>query len=299
MGNKKNGIIGWLAVAILIVAAVALAGHDLSFAPSVMPSPSSMPPSIAPPSYNYALIPHATSQTLGSIFAFSGGVNTTVNANIIYLGNTITTTLQLDIPSNLRTTTWTPGVTKMVATSCGSYVWSNTTNTYVKESGIYNGSGSVIGSNLSYTPTSIGIYIFGLACVTSNTTFSNGAWTAWSTPNITLSTYQVYKIPQLYNLVVTNNGCSSVSGAGTYFAGNTTTISATVPSGYSFSWTGSGNGSYNGNSNPATLTMNGNIQETALCSVPPPPPPPQSNVFSQITTFLSGIWQGILQALGL
>ncbi len=301
MGNKKSGIEGWLILSVLIIMAIAIGSgymHTASFAPAITPSPSTTPPAIAPPGYNYGLIPHTTSHAISGLFSFSV-VNSTVPANVVYLGNTITTTLQLNIPANLRTTTWASGITKMVDTSCGSYIWSNSTSTYVYESGIYNGTGSVYSQTLSYKPTSVGIYIFGEACVTTNTTFSNGAWTAWTTPNITLSTYQAYKVPQLYTVTLSNNGCSAVTGAGSYIAGNTTSIEATVPSGYSLSWEGSGSGSYTGSSNPATVAVNGNIAETAICSAPPPPPPPSTNIFSQIANLINGFVQSILKALGL
>lgn len=298
MKNKKSGMIEIVALAIIIILAVALAGHSLSFASNTSPSPSTVPPALAPYGYNYNLIPHSTTPSIMNLFAISG-VNSTVSANIIYLGNTISTTLQLNIPSYLRTTSWVAGTTKMVDTSCGSYVWSNSTNTYVYESGIYNGTGSSYSPTLSYTPTSTGVYIVGAACITTNTTFTNGAWTSWSTPNVTLSTYQVYKVPQLYTLTLTNNGCTSVIGSGTFFAGNSTGIEATVPNGYSFSWIGSGNGAYSGSNNPTTITLNGNIIETAVCSTPPPPTPPSTNIFSQIANLINSFVQNLLHTLGL
>jgi hypothetical protein len=66
----------------------------------------------------------------------------------------------------------------------------------------------------------------------------------------------------------------SPSGAGTtdpapgsywYNAGAQVQISATANSGYQFyEWVGSGSGSYSGTSNPATVTMNGPVNETAV-----------------------------------
>ena len=50
-------------------------------------------------------------------------------------------------------------------------------------------------------------------------------------------------------------------------ASSTVSISATANSGYAFtSWAGSGSGSYTGTANPATITMNGPITETAVFS---------------------------------
>jgi Divergent InlB B-repeat domain len=46
--------------------------------------------------------------------------------------------------------------------------------------------------------------------------------------------------------------------------GSTVSISATPSTGYSFSnWSGSGSGSFSGTTNPASITMNGPITETA------------------------------------
>jgi hypothetical protein len=66
----------------------------------------------------------------------------------------------------------------------------------------------------------------------------------------------------------------SPSGAGTtnpapgsywYNAGSQVQISATANSGYQFyKWVGSGSGSYSGQNNPATVTMNGPVNETAM-----------------------------------
>jgi uncharacterized repeat protein (TIGR02543 family) len=47
-------------------------------------------------------------------------------------------------------------------------------------------------------------------------------------------------------------------------AGSKVTITATAKTGYTFtSWTGTGTGSYTGTNNPATITMNSAITETA------------------------------------
>jgi hypothetical protein len=57
---------------------------------------------------------------------------------------------------------------------------------------------------------------------------------------------------------------SVAPGSGWQNAGQTLTIKATPTSGHKFiSWTGVGTGSYSGTSNPATITMNSAITETA------------------------------------
>lgn len=67
---------------------------------------------------------------------------------------------------------------------------------------------------------------------------------------------------------LTNNvnpaGSGRFSNSGWYNSGSSVSISSTANSGYDFSsWTGSGTGSYAGTSNPASITMNSPITETA------------------------------------
>jgi len=58
---------------------------------------------------------------------------------------------------------------------------------------------------------------------------------------------------------------SPAPGSYWYYAGTQVQISATANSGYQFNgWSGSGSGSYSGTSNPATITMDGPITETAV-----------------------------------
>jgi len=60
-------------------------------------------------------------------------------------------------------------------------------------------------------------------------------------------------------------GSTTPSGSSWYNAGTQVQISASPNSGYIFiSWSGSGSGSYTGTNNPATVTMNSPINETAL-----------------------------------
>ncbi|MGC9077109.1 MAG: InlB B-repeat-containing protein, partial [Conexivisphaera sp.] len=74
----------------------------------------------------------------------------------------------------------------------------------------------------------------------------------------------------LLTMAVNPSGAGSVApGSGWYNAGATITISATPNSGWVFiSWTGSGSGSYSGTNNPASITMNGPINETANFAYP-------------------------------
>lgn len=304
MGTKQTSALNWIALIMLVLVAVAISGNYLSFAPVATSSPSNMPPTVAPPSFNYVnLKTQAPSHSILNLLAIGGSVNTSPSYTIAYVGHAITNTVTLNIPSNLRTTSWSAGMTKMVNTQCGAYVWQNSTHSYLYESPINNGTGAAFSNTIIYTPTATGVYIFGAACVTTNTTFSNGVWSAWSTPNVTLSTYTAFKVPQLFNVTTTSTGCSGTSGSGTYFAGNTTSITAVPLSGgnYSVTWTGTGAGSYSGRNNPASISVTSNITEAATCTliIPPPPPPPPSNIFSEISSAISGFINSILTALGL
>jgi len=72
--------------------------------------------------------------------------------------------------------------------------------------------------------------------------------------------------PQYYlTIQVSPSGAGTVSpSSGWRDAGSSVPISATPASGYQFqSWSGSGSGSYSGTANPASVTMNGPITETA------------------------------------
>ena len=65
-------------------------------------------------------------------------------------------------------------------------------------------------------------------------------------------------------------GTVSPSSGNFYNAGQGVQIQATPNSGYTFSgWAGSGNGSYSGSNNPANITMNGPITETATFTQTP------------------------------
>ncbi|MEM3566758.1 MAG: hypothetical protein QXK18_07805, partial [Candidatus Bathyarchaeia archaeon] len=65
-----------------------------------------------------------------------------------------------------------------------------------------------------------------------------------------------------------SGGGSVNPGSGWYDSGTQVQISASANSGYQFaSWSGSGSGSYTGSANPATITVNGPITETANFNV--------------------------------
>ena len=74
-----------------------------------------------------------------------------------------------------------------------------------------------------------------------------------------------YKTQYYLTMQANPSGGGTVSpSSGWYDAGASVQISATPASNYRFTgWSGSGSGSYSGSSNPATVTMNGPITETA------------------------------------
>jgi len=113
-------------------------------------------------------------------------------------------------------------------------------------------------------------------------------WVNWSdggeqshtiTPSMPTNYTANFEIQYRLSMRVTGSGTVSPTvGIYWYPAGTPVQISATANSDYSFvSWTGEGNGAYSGTANPASITMNGAIIETAnfQATTPPPSPPPQ------------------------
>src|SRR4029077_16258045 len=98
------------------------------------------------------------------------------------------------------------------------------------------------------------------------------AWTKWS-DNLAIShtvaptTNKTYTATfrLQYNLTMAHGTGGTVTPASGYKnSGAIVSIHATATNGYSFnSWAGSGTGSYSGTNNPASITMNGPITETA------------------------------------
>ena len=96
-------------------------------------------------------------------------------------------------------------------------------------------------------------------------TAQSGTITATQPGSVTAT----YGIQYYLTMQVSPSGAGSVSpGSGWYNAGSSVQISATPNSGYQFyGWVGSGSGSYSGGANPATITMNGPITETAYFQI--------------------------------
>ena len=101
-------------------------------------------------------------------------------------------------------------------------------------------------------------------------------WTAWSdggalshtvAPTVP-TTYTANFKTQYYLTMAAGAGGTVSPASGWYDASQVVSISASASAGYSFaSWTGSGTGSYSGVNNPASVTMNAPITETAAFNI--------------------------------
>jgi hypothetical protein len=102
-------------------------------------------------------------------------------------------------------------------------------------------------------------------------------WTFWSDGGaishtvapLTDATYTANFTSQYYLTMSAGAGGSVSPASGWYDSGAGVNLAATPAFGFSFTgWTGSGNGSYSGSNNPAAITMNGPITETATFTSP-------------------------------
>jgi Divergent InlB B-repeat domain len=131
---------------------------------------------------------------------------------------------------------------------------------------------SAYGSGLTYTP-GVGFYQFYDEFGTL-TGFSDWMSSVWyiSTPHYTRSArtpLTSLNSEVEYYLTMTSGSGGRVSPLSNYYnASQGVSISATPNSCYHFTtWSGTGNGSYSQSGNPYTITMNGNITETANFAV--------------------------------
>jgi hypothetical protein len=190
-------------------------------------------------------------------------VNTTSDAN----GNA------LSIASST-----TPGTVSVTATFAGI----SASNTITFSHSAYTSYPLTMsaGTGGSVTPSSGGTYLYGTSVpITATPTAGYGfrSWTgtgagsysgASSSTAITIdgAVTESAAFAQIFSLTMNSGTGGSVTpSSGNYLSGNTVQITAIPNSGYGFSgWTGTGTGSpYTGTSNPYSLTMNGNIIETA------------------------------------
>lgn len=134
-------------------------------------------------------------------------------------------------------------------------------------------------------------------------TGGSGTYDDWATATVTADTNSCYYFTNwtasgtmvstnlAYNFVVSNDvtlvanfpiftyalttgsappGAGTTAGGGTFDCGSTVQISAVPTNGYVFNgWTGTGSGSYSGTNNPASLTVDGIVSESANFVFPP------------------------------
>jgi hypothetical protein len=135
---------------------------------------------------------------------------------------------------------------------------------------------TVDGTN--YSSAQIFSWVYGSSHTIATTSPQSGGtgvqyvWGSWSdggalshmvTANTNI-TYTANFTTQYYLTMNMGMGGSVSPGSGWNNSGTNVNISATASNNYSFgSWSGSGSGSYSGGSDPASVTMNGPITETA------------------------------------
>jgi hypothetical protein len=122
---------------------------------------------------------------------------------------------------------------------------------------------------LTKTPTKVSVDSGSAWSVTPNplggSTTSQRWYSRQALSGTTSATTIVFAFQHQYYLTMRVSGPGTVTpSSGWYNAGAKVTIIATANSGHKFnSWKGTGTGSYTGTANPATITMNAAITETA------------------------------------
>ncbi len=135
---------------------------------------------------------------------------------------------------------------------------------------------TVDGTNYSSTQTFSWVsgsnHTIGTTSPQSGGTGTQYVWNSWSdggaiSHNVaptTNTTYTAKFTTQYFLTMNAGTGGTVTPASGWKNSGSTGQIKATANSGFTFSnWTGSGSGSFSGTTNPATITINGPITETA------------------------------------
>lgn len=166
-----------------------------------------------------------------------------------------TTTTRPPAPTTTSPSTSTPSTSTSVPTSTSTTGKTNTPTTYYQ---VPPSTSTPITSPPTTSPP------------TTSTTLPPTTTTMPPPPTTTTTT----TAPTEYTVKIIFGACNPGSGAGKFTQGQEDTLNAIVPSGYYVwgGWTGSGPGSYTGPNNPVTITVQGNITETANCYYNPPPP---------------------------
>jgi hypothetical protein len=128
------------------------------------------------------------------------------------------------------------------------------------------------GTNVSISATPASGYVFSGWTGTGNGSYTGTNNPAQVTIDGAITETADFVASQSSNLVASQYSLTMIAGAngtvspasGTYAAGTNVPISAAPSAGYVFgSWMGTGPGSYTGTNNPAQVTMNGLVTETA------------------------------------
>jgi pimeloyl-ACP methyl ester carboxylesterase len=180
--------------------------------------------------------------------AYNTGGTPSDNSNPITVMTTTTTAnIQVTLQTNPLGRSYT--VDGITYTSAQTFNWTSGDSHTIATTGTQ----SVTGTRYSWSNWSDGGAISHIISPTSDTTY---------TANFT--TEYLLTI----NAIPSNGGTVEPSSVFYWSSGQSVSISATPNSGYTFSgWTGSGSGSYSGTNNPANVTMNAPISETATFSV--------------------------------
>ena len=164
-------------------------------------APPTTPPPASTPSNFFSAISANIQALLLSIFSnfkawfslptniFSVGIsgaNFTTATNTTYVNRTITINIAITLNKTQLTVPWISGSSFVQETFCGSFVYYNNTKTFVYESSLMNMTTANYTNTINFKPTQTGVYVAGVSCQTTNATFSNGAWSAWSTPKVIL-----------------------------------------------------------------------------------------------------------------
>jgi len=181
---------------------------------------SQAPPTMAPPvssvSNFFSAVSSSVQSFLLSVFSnfkawfslpssiFSVGIsgaNFTTATNTTYVNKTITISIAIALNNAQLTVPWVSGASFVQDTFCGSFVYYNNTKTFIYESNLINMTTANYNNTINFKPTQIGVYVAGVSCQTTNATFSNGAWSAWSTPKVILLQQKPFAvIPQTVSI---------------------------------------------------------------------------------------------------
>ncbi len=125
---------------------------------------------------------------------FAIGVSGLQPENLTYVNTTLHINATAVIPASYISNKWVAGVDNVTNTFCASYVFYNSTKTYVYESSVVNMTTPDYNNIFTFTPEDSGVYVAGVSCLSSQTSFSNGKWSNWTSPSQIYSSYQAFDV---------------------------------------------------------------------------------------------------------